>query len=248
MRHDRKIKNLIDKYGIEGYGLYNLVLESITEKLCNEKPDPDLEESCEEMARFYNGDTSKINEIASFMINQGLLELSEITTRIECKKIYKYLEQSQTRSDKIRELIKSYKKDAKKLIKDVSQTVSDIYDRTEQNRTEQNRNADIEKIYELYPNYDSIGKRVIKNKEKDYPLLYELLTEYTVDEIITTIKNYLEEKETQYVKQFCGFLKDFDMHYNNKPKEIELQTKRNFIDSDEENLLDKLKRSNNEEK
>ena len=63
---------MISKYGLEGYGLYNLILESITESLSNDKPLPELHENCEDIAMFYNGNTSKINEMMMYMINQGL--------------------------------------------------------------------------------------------------------------------------------------------------------------------------------
>ena len=62
MRHDVKIKRVISKYGLEGYGLYNLALESITESLSTASPLPDLQETCEDIAEFYNGNTAKINE------------------------------------------------------------------------------------------------------------------------------------------------------------------------------------------
>ena len=110
MRNDTKIKRLINKYGIEGYGVYNLVLEIIVEKVSTESPVPDLQETCEDMAAFYNGNTAKINEIVCFCINQGLLELEEISGRVLCQKIYKFFDQSQTRSEYIRTLISEYKK------------------------------------------------------------------------------------------------------------------------------------------
>lgn len=109
MRHDIKIKRLISKYGLEGYGLYNLIIESIVENISTESPLPELSETCEDMAEFYNGNTAKINEIVAFMLNQGLFELNEITGRVLCGKVYKFLEQSQTRSKEIRDLIAQYK-------------------------------------------------------------------------------------------------------------------------------------------
>jgi hypothetical protein len=109
MRHDVKIRRLISRYGIEGYGLYCLILESIVEKLTTDSPSPDLQETCEDIADFYNGNTAKVNEIASFMVNQGLLEVDDVTTRITCHKVYKFLEQNQTRSEEIRKLISSYR-------------------------------------------------------------------------------------------------------------------------------------------
>jgi len=109
MRNDIKIKRLINKYGLEGYGLYNLIIESIAENITTEHPIPELKETCEDIALFYNGNTAKINEIMAFMLNQGLFEIDEITGRVLCQKIYKFLEQSQTRSPEIRRLISNYK-------------------------------------------------------------------------------------------------------------------------------------------
>jgi hypothetical protein len=115
MRHDIKIKRLVKKYGLEGYGLYCLVLESITENLTTENPLPNLQETCEDIADFYNGNTARINEIAAFMLNQGLIELDHVSESIACSKIYKYLEANSTRSEAIRNMIKSYKCQAKQL-------------------------------------------------------------------------------------------------------------------------------------
>jgi hypothetical protein len=106
MRNDLQIRRLINKYGLRGYGLYNIIVESIVEKLSSNDPIPDLKESCEDLASFYNENTTEINEITCFMVNQGLFDIDEITHRVLCKKIFKYLEHSQTRSDAIRALIK----------------------------------------------------------------------------------------------------------------------------------------------
>ena len=165
MRNDVKIRRLINKYGLEGYGLYNLILESITEKLTTESPIPDLQETCEDIAEFYNGNSARINEMANFMINQGLFEIDEITGRIVCNKLYKFLEQNQTRSKQIRLLIASWKKkqplllenvsDCRETDKDMSETFTDKSDRTEQNRTEKNRKEQniIPPTLEMVSNY-----------------------------------------------------------------------------------------------
>lgn len=138
MRHDVKVRRLISRYGLEGYGLYCLIIEAITEKLTTENPTPDLQETCDDMACFYNGNSAKIDEIVHFMINQGLLEVDSLSKRVTCNKIYKFLEASQTRSDQIRDMIKNYKFHHDELTAPnfSSQTVSDKSDRT---RTEQNR-------------------------------------------------------------------------------------------------------------
>ena len=109
MRNDLKIRKLINRYGLEGYGLYNLIVESITDSICDESPEPELPENCSDIAELYNGNTEKINEIVSYMINLGLLEISEITQRISCEKAYKYIEKSATRSPRVRRLCDLYK-------------------------------------------------------------------------------------------------------------------------------------------
>ena len=126
MRNDSKIRRLISRYGLEGYGLYNIIVESIAESLSSEDPIPELEETCEDIASFYNADTARINEITNFMINQGLFELSETSDRVLCNKIYKFLQTSQTRSEQIKKLIKNYTLAQQKALLPPSQTVSDM--------------------------------------------------------------------------------------------------------------------------
>ena len=104
MRNDLKIRKLINRYGLEGYGLYNLIVESITDSICDESPEPELPENCSDIAELYNGNTEKINEMVSYMINLGLLEVSELSQRIKCEKIYKFIEKSATRSPMLRML------------------------------------------------------------------------------------------------------------------------------------------------
>ena len=135
MRNDVKIRRVINRYGLQGYGLYNLILESITESLTSQSPVPDLQETCEDIADFYHEDTAKVNEMVSVMINAGLFEISELTGRVMCEKLYKFLETNQTRSLEIREMIKNYRKTTQRLIP--SETVSDKSE--EENRKEENR-------------------------------------------------------------------------------------------------------------
>jgi hypothetical protein len=219
MRYDKKIKNVIDKYGLEGYGLYCLILESIVEKLCNEKPEPDLEENCEEIAKFYKGDTAKINEMASYMVNEGLIELNEISTRIECHKIYKYLEQSQTRSEKIRFLIKQYRVNAKHVT-----NVSDICDRTEENRreqkrTEQNKYGSLSNVYLLVDEYN----RLISEYDKAI-----------IDRYIESLSTYLPNRKKAPYKNHNAVIRNW-LNKDNVAKKQNIEVPENSkIDLNEE--------------
>lgn len=191
MRNDVKIKRLISKYGIEGYGLYVLVLESIVDSITTDKPMPILEETCEDLAEFYGGNTAKIDEMMRFMVDQGLFSVDLVTKKVACYKIYGYIEQSQTRSEKIRELITAYKDKGGHFL---SETVCDKSDRIEENRIDKNRkekkrtepsiptlkecidyqkeknlNANPTKFYNYYESNgwkDSKGKPVLNWKQK----------------------------------------------------------------------------------
>ena len=128
MSEDVKIKRVVRKFGVEGYGLYCYILERIVKKLETESPAPDLEETAQDIANDLGMDTLRVEEIMWFCVEQGLFGQDEITGRLTAHKIYKYLQQSETRSKEIRNMITAFK--------GVSQTVRDKCE--EQNRTEQN--------------------------------------------------------------------------------------------------------------
>ena len=132
MRHDTKIRLLVNRYGLEGYGLYNLILESIVEGLDDSHPVPELKETCEEIAALYHGNTANINEQVSWMINAGLFSISEFSARVMCVKIFKFLDAESTRSEKVRNLVRNFKAEEKRQYlsatkPDVSEVVSDIF-------------------------------------------------------------------------------------------------------------------------
>lgn len=203
MRNDTKIKRVINKYGLKGYGLYNLILESITEQLCNDNPNPVLEETCFDIASFYNEDTTEIKEMVSFMINQGLFELDENTERMKCSKIYKYLEASQTRSEKIRELIKKYKEFSKHLKIEVSQmsqtkmTKSEEKNRIEKNRKEKKKNRKEKEIKNIYAKF-------VKLTEKEYNTLIDKFNEFQTIKMIEKLNLYKASKGTTYKSDYMA--------------------------------------------
>lgn len=136
MRHDVKIRRLINKHGAEGYAVYVFILESITDNLTTENPLPDLEDCSTDIAEYLKMDSVKIEEIMLFCMQQGLFEQCETSGRILCHKIYKFIEKSITRSDELRKMIDNYNKGS---CLELSETVSDKLDRTEDKITEQNK-------------------------------------------------------------------------------------------------------------
>lgn len=180
MRHDTKIKRLINKYGLEGYGLYCLILESIVEKLSDTDPNPTLEDTCEDLASFYHNDTTKVNEITCYMVNQGLLELDEVTTRLTCHKIYKFLQQNATSSEKLRNMISNYKK-SQLVVIESQQNVN----RIEEKRKEKNRYRDN-----------------VSLTEKEYNKLIEKYGNNNIDKILDKLSSYKQAHGKRYKSDY----------------------------------------------
>ena len=190
MSQDVKIKRLIRKYGVEGYGLYNYILELVVRKLATDSPMPDLEESSTDIAQDLKMDTVKVEEIMLFCIHEGLFEQSQTSGRILATKIYKFLQQSETRSKEMRAMIAAYTKGG---CLRLSETVTENCE--EENRIEENRTEE---------------KRVAKSKaDATHPLgvpinsttYQSLLTDYgkvTTDSYIERVIDYCASRGKSY--------------------------------------------------
>ena len=229
MRNDVKIKRVIKRYGLKGYGLYNAIIESIAESLCSERPLPTLEETAQDIAEQYNDDTAAINDIMSYMLKQGLFELDEITGRIICHKLYRFIDKSQTRSPEIRQMIENYKQNTIKSIECHRQikTVSDKSDRVEveESRVEVEVEVEVEKkarftpptAAEVQAYLDEIGNHTI-NRDSfiDY---YES-------------KGWMIGKNK--MKDWKAAVRTWVRRENNNPKKQSLNTVQSRIDRVEE--------------
>lgn len=138
MSQDVKVKRIIRKFGVEGYGLYCYILELIVRKLESENPVPDLEETSHDIATDLSMDTVRVEEIMWFCMEQGLFEQDELTGRLCAHKVYKFLQQSETRSEYLRKMISDYKD--KKECLGLSET--NVKNRIEKKRKEENRTED----------------------------------------------------------------------------------------------------------
>lgn len=216
MRSDTKVRRLFAKYGLEGYGLYNLIIESIAGSIETENPLPLLEETCDDIACFYNGNSARIDEMVRFMIQEGLLEVEETEKKIACYKIYGYLEQSQTRSEKIRQLITAYKdkKDILDSHKCLRQSETKVI---EENRKEQEENKNRQEESQDKPALPSKTKRIKKEKEEkkpygtfknvflsdsEYNSLKEAYTENVLLAGIESVSVYVQGKPEKHYSNF----------------------------------------------
>lgn len=109
MSDDPRVRRLILKYGLAGYGLYNLVLERITNRLTHESPWPDMEETVDDLRDFYGMPAELSEEMLSYMVDPlHLIEWDDRKQRYICPKIYKHLAANQTKSPAIRDLMSNY--------------------------------------------------------------------------------------------------------------------------------------------
>lgn len=183
MSNDVKIKRIIKNYGVEGYGLYNYIIELIVRKLDTATPMPDLEETSNDIATDLNMDTVRVEEIMWFCIQQGLFEQDEMTGRLAAHKVYKFLETSQTRSQELKKMIAAYKQ--------ASDTVSDNHKPSlpEENRLEQNRRE------EKRDKHPSTGGPMNKTT---YDTLVKEYGKSRIDDYMQRVADYCESKGKKY--------------------------------------------------
>ena len=205
MSQDVRVKRLIRKYGIEGYGLYNYILELIVRRLDTDSPMPDLEESSNDIAGDMSMDTLKVEEIMWFCIEQGLLSQDEMSGRLVAHKVYKFLQQSETRSEEIRNMISAYKKsdnEGEKLRLGLSET--NVKNRREENRREEKR---------VPPK----SKDEYKGKPVNQSILNTLLSDYgaaTVDSYFDKIISWESAKGKSGYKDYASACRNWLLRDN----------------------------------
>lgn len=194
--------------------MYNLIVESIAGNIDTEKPLPFLEETCEDIALFYNANSTKIEEMVLFMVSEGLLEVETTEKRISCYKIYGYLEQSQTRSEKIRELIAAYKHKRNILEgqKCFGLSETKVIEKTKKRKDEDK--TDIKELEQFSIFYQSYPKKVGKTDaiKKFRSLIKEGVTLDTILSKLDVYKKQLLENKTEmkYVRGSARFLSTLD--------------------------------------
>lgn len=89
MRNDPKIQALRRKYGIEGYGLYNMLIEFLTDSEGFKWLRDEL--SLEIMAGDFGITPERLSEITAYLIRLDLVQVTE-GGEISCKTLEKHLE------------------------------------------------------------------------------------------------------------------------------------------------------------
>jgi len=201
MADDVKVKRLIRKHGVDGYGLYNYVIELIVRRLDTESPMPDLEESAEDIAGDLGMDTLKVERIMSYCVELDLFSMDEVNGRIVAHKVYKFLDSANTRSQDIKRMIAAYNT-ASGTVRD-SQRLSP----PEQNRTEQNTTYEREHAPEVSEKstQTSLTASGTKHEQTGRPMnstryasLLESYNRATLDDYFERVANYEAQSGKAY--------------------------------------------------
>lgn len=105
---DAKLKRLIMKYGMEGYGLYWYCLELIVSDIESDKITFELEHDAEIISFDTGIHYERVQEMMVHMVKLGLFEESEGVVR--CLKLAKRLDKSMTSNSSMRNLIEKVRK------------------------------------------------------------------------------------------------------------------------------------------
>lgn len=242
MIDDPRIRRVVRKHQALGYAVYNLSVERISKRLTSDSPLPDLEETAEDIAALLNVDTIIVEEVILFCMQIGLFEQNELTGRIVCNKVYKFIEKSQTRNKELRKMIDKYKENHECLR--LSQTVSDIPgqsqivsenpDRREEKRLDKKRreeNSLSDEIKEIMSYFNEICGTAYKDTSQKTKSLIQARTNegFSVEDFKTVIRKKYnswndDPKMREYLRPITLFSNKFESYLNSPDSE----QKRNF--------------------
>lgn len=212
MRHDVKLRRVIAKYGIDGYGVYNAILESIAETLDSSAPEPDLEETAQDIAEYFNMDTVKVEEITWFCLEQQLFTQDEITGRIVCQKMYKFIDDATRKSAEIQKMIEQYReKDQLGIIPSNSEKSRPTPNRSGQ-RENKSKNKRESKSLSLHPSLE------VPMNETHYLRIVDTYGQETVDDYIGRAVNYVKSKGKPHYKDYAATAENWIKRDNVKPR------------------------------
>jgi hypothetical protein len=227
MRYDKRIKRLIRKFGLKGYGLYNYILEGVAFNLDPQSPMPEIEENAHDLAQELGEDTIEIEEILKYCLTEELFQVNKDTGRVMCLKMLTHLDNTLSQNPEIKKILSNFKK-LEDNLSDLKQIRLDK-NRIDKNRIEENRKDTmtkeqqdlISKLYDLNIHEDITYPRISKEfkslcNEYDMNILVTLPTQY---------QEYLEQNkgnDTKYIKRIPNWLKDkmFSTAWKEKPKEL----------------------------
>lgn len=229
MRLDTKIKRLINKFGIEGYGLYNYILECIAFNLEANKPSPEIEETAQDLAVELRMDTLKVEEIIRYCFELNLFELNKKNNRIMCLKLLNHLDNTLSNNPEIRKILNNFNKlqetssDYEETLSNYEETLSNFKSleadkiRLDEIRLDK-KQQHIDDRNIMIGEEDKVEEDVVVDFSNNYDNQenYKTLIKYRIDEktALNLIKNYAPGYIQEKIKQYEYIVS----HSRDKPK------------------------------
>ena len=230
-RHDRKVKRVIKELGVEGYGIYFMLLEVLREQttLCYPMSDIDL------LADEFGTSEQKVRTV---ICNYCLFDVTKDEMFFSPKQI-EYLQPYFEKSQRARNaaLIRWNSQPQLTEGKDVNANAKQMqcsgnaskvkYSKVKYSKEEENI---VESIYDKYPSKCKISKRSLGKGVKDKKKIATLLKSHTKEDLLARIEYYTKEcvKSDTYMKNFSTFLnnlpdieKDDDSREHQIPPEMQ---------------------------
>lgn len=161
--HEAKLEKLIQKYGIEGYGLYYACIELISQRLSGDNIDFELHHDAETLAVKFKIDTLRVEEIMKFCVREGIFQYNINSKKIMCLRLFEMLDVSTSQNPEIKKIASdgSYKK----LLESNSRLDKIRLDETTQDEIREEKNKEHkEKKRFTPPSLNDVLKYIADNK------------------------------------------------------------------------------------
>jgi len=106
LRFEPESRKMIKEYGLEGYGLYLIFLETAAENVEAKKVDPRLSESIEDLAEYLKVDPDKMAEMVAYALAKEVIQMDG--EHIVCKKVHDLLDEYLSKSSTMRASMEEY--------------------------------------------------------------------------------------------------------------------------------------------
>jgi hypothetical protein len=220
MRLDTKMKRLIKKYGITGYGLYNYILESIAFNLSPEKPTPTIEDNYVDIAADVGMESTKAEEIILFCVEQGLFEINEETNQLYCMKLLNHLDNTLSSNPEIKKILNNFK-----FLKETSSNLKQIRldkIRLDNNNILSSTEVDDSAFFDNSNNNQKQPKTIAPTKKKETAKLYfqkykwnDCIKEFdNITDQTWNFKTIWTQKELANLKRLLSILEKIDVEKN----------------------------------
>lgn len=214
--YNAKMKKLLMRYGVKGYGLYYYCIELIAGNLTNDNITFELEHDSQILAYDLKMDSREVEEVMQYCIKLELFEFNTVTQRIVHSGLIEMVDNTMSQHPCIKQIKTS---ENFKLIKETSKVLQQ--NRIEQNRTEENikeYNEASEKNKVVTLSKESKPVLIFKKKKSD-----QEIPDTHIDSIFNKINNRFQKNNSTYYRNAkeSKFIKHIEKRFKSDIVEID---------------------------